>query len=395
MRATSRCGWRREVRRRAAGGAVRRRVDPLYLASAALAVITVIVLIATTSGPSRPSRTGSVEDAGSGGAMALRRYLEAMGATTSVIQGESFDPGGANVLLLIGASEVVTDADTARIQAFVRAGGTAIVATDVGLLERSLLGAFNVRVSGIARPGALALTGGAFVDPPAREMQIDRGVALSAPADADVLATDGQAPVIVAVRQGSGLFIVVGSLWPFLGAGIGQADNGRAILTLARRALARGVVAFDEYHHGAHPSSDVLVLVQRTWPGRALVFIAVLTLLYVVLSGRRLGPPLPLEVRPARSSLEYVRGFAGLVRRSGRGEIARRRLRADLQHGLARGLGLDPATPFDRVLATIGAQDRTRAAQARAIDDALARPLREDQLLRTVAQIEQLIGRRS
>jgi len=75
--------------------------------------------------------------------------------------------------------------------------------------------------------------------------------------------------------------------------------------------------------------------------------------------------------------------------------MARRRLRADLQHGLARGLGLDPATPFDRVLATIAAQDRTRAAEARAIDDALARPLRDDQLLRTVGKIEELIGQRS
>ena len=375
---------------------MRRRIDPLYLASAALAIITVIVLIATTTGPAATTtRSGSINDDGAGGATALRRYLEAMGARTSVVQGDSFDPSGATVLLLLGASELVTDADTARIQAFVRAGGTAIVATDVGLLERSLLSAFNVRVAGIARPGALALTGGAFVDPPASQMQIDRGVALGAPADADVLATDGQAPVIVSVSQGSGLFIAVGSLWPFLGSGIADAQNGRAILTLARAALGQGVVAFDEYHHGAHPSADVLVLVEQTWPGRALVFIAVLTLLYLFLSGRRLGPPLPLEVRPARSSLEYIRGFAGLVRRSGRGEIARRRLRADLQHGLARGLGLDPATPFDRVLATIGAQDRTRAAQARAIDDALAHPLREEQLLRTVATIEELIGQRS
>lgn len=375
---------------------MRRRIDPLYLASAALAIVTVIVLIATTTGPAATtSRTGSIQDAGPGGATAVRRYLEAMGATTSVIQGDAFDAGRANVILLLGASELVTDGDTAKIQAFVRGGGTAIVATDLGLLERSLLNAFNVRVSGLARPGALTVTGGAFLDPPASQMQIDRGVALAPPPDADVLATDGQTPVIVSVSQGSGLFVVSGSLWPFLGAGLGQAENGRAILALARAALGHGVVAFDEYHHGAHPSADVLVLVQQTWPGRALVFIAALTLLYLLLTGRRLGPPLPLEVRPARSSLEYVRGFAGLVRRSGHGEIARRRLRADLQHGLARALGLDPATPFDRVLATIGAQDRTKAAEARAIDDALAHPLRDEPLLRTVAKIEELIGRRS
>ncbi len=372
---------------------MRRRIDPLYLASAALAVITIVVLIVTTSAPSTTvSRTGSLSDAGPGGATALRRYLEAIGASTRTIAGDAFDPSGAAVLFILGASELITDADTARIQSFVRDGGTAVVATDLGFVERSLLGAFGFRTAGLARPGALKLSGGAFIDPPAREMQIDRGVALGVPPSADTLATDGQSPVIAALPFGRGIFIVAGSLWPFIGAGLGQADNGRALLTLARPALVGGTVAFDEYHHGAHPSADVLVLVEETWPGRALVFAAIVTLLYLILTGRRIGPPVPLEVRPARSSLEYVRGFAGLVRRSGRGEIARRRLRADMQRGLARSVGLDPATPLDRVLATIAAQDRGRAAEARALDTALSGPLREEQLLRSVGQIEKLIG---
>ena len=372
---------------------MRRRIDPLYLASAALAIVTIVVLIVTTSAPSTTaSRTGSLSDAGPGGATAFRRYLEAMGATTGTVQGDSFEPSGATVLVILGASELITDGDTARIQTFVRQGGTVIVATDLGLFERSLLSAFGMRTAGLARPGPLQLTGGAFIDPLAREMQIDRGVALGVPPSADVLATDGQAPVIASVPLGRGLFVAVGSLWPFIGSGLGQADNGRALLTLARPVIGGGTVAFDEYHHGAHPSADVLVLVQETWPGRALVFIAIVTLLYLILSGRRIGPPVPLEVRPGRSSLEYIRGFAGLVRRSGRGEIARRRLRADLQRGLARSVGLDPATPFDRLLATIAAQDRGRAAEARALDTALAGPLREEQLLRSVGQIEKLIG---
>ena len=50
--------------------------------------------------------------------------------------------------------------------------------------------------------------------------------------------------------------------------------------------------------------------------------------------------------------------------------------------------------PFDRVLATLGAADRERAAEARAVDEALGRRLRGDQLLRTVGQIERLVGTR-
>jgi hypothetical protein len=377
---------------------MRRRVDPLYLASAALAIVAIIVLIATSTGPAAStSRSGSVYDDGPGGAAALRRYLEAMGASTTTIQGDAFafSSSAVSVVLILGAAESVTADDVTKLRNHVRGGGTVVLATELGILEHAALDAFGIRVTGIAAPGAHPLANAAFADPPARSLVIDRGVALGVGPQADVLGTDGRAPLVAAVREGSGLFIVVGSLWPFLGGGLGEADNARVVLALVRPALfstTGGVVAFDEYHHGLHPSSDALVLVQRTWPGRALVFAAVLTFLYLALSGRRIGPPVPLEVRPARSSLEYVRGFAGLVRRSGRGEIARRRLRADLHGGLARGVGLDPATPFDRVLVTVGAQDRARAAQARAVDEALARPLRDAELLRTVAQIEQLLA---
>jgi len=375
---------------------VRRRLDPLYLASAALAVLTIVVLVATTTGPTAgTSRTGSVYDDGPGGASALRRYLEAMGASTTTIQGDAFALSpSTRIVLILGAAEALTDGDVVTLRGLVRAGGTVILATELGFLERPALEAFGIRISGVAAPGTHELSNATFADPPARALSIDRGVAFGVSGQADVLATDGRAPLIAAVSEGRGLFVFVGSLWPFLGGGLGEADNARVVLALVKPALATtiGQIAFDEYHHGLHPSSDILVLVQRTWPGRALVFAAILTFLYLVLSGRRIGPPVPLEVRPARSSLEYIRGFAGLVRRSGRGEIARRRLRADLQTGLARGVGLDPATPFDRVLSTIGAQDRTRAAQARAVDDALARPLRDAELLRTVAQIEQLLA---
>ncbi|HKW77784.1 MAG TPA: DUF4350 domain-containing protein [Candidatus Limnocylindria bacterium] len=374
---------------------MRRRFDPLYLATAALAIVTIVVLIVTTTSPTSESqRTASAYDDGPGGAGALRRYLGAMGMTTTTIQGASFAPvQSSRVILVLGASEPISDTDALTLRNYVRAGGTLVVATELGFLERPLFDAFGVRVSGFATPGTHPLSSAAFADPPARSLSVDRAVAVVPGAKGDVLATDGRAALIAAVREGSGLFIAVGSLWPFLGGGLGEEDNARVVLGLVRPALGGGTVAFDEYHHGLHPSSDVLVLLERTWPGRALVFVAIVTFLYLLLSGRRIGPAVPLQVRPARSSLEYIRGFAGLVRRSGRGEIARRRLREDLHGGLARSLGLDPATPFDRVLATLGASDRARAAQARAVDDALARPLRDDQLLRTVAQIDQLLAR--
>jgi len=374
-----------------------RRVNPLYLLASLLATLTIVFAFATVgAAPTSSGRTGSVYDDGSGGAGALRRYLEAMGATTTTIQGERFAPdvSAASVLFILGATEAITPTDAENVKKFVSAGGTAVVATDLGLLERPLLDAFGVSITGVALPGTHPLANAVFADPPARALAVDRAGSLSLGPRALALATDGRTTVAAAVREGRGTFFVVASLGPFLAAGLGQADNARVALAFAHDAVAQGgTVAFDEYHHGFHPSADVLVLMQSTWPGRALVFAVAAGFLYLVLSGRRLGPPVPLDPRPARSSLEYIRGFAGLVRRSGHGEIARRRLRRDLRGGLARALGLDPGMPFDRILATLAAADRQRAAEARAVDDALGGRLREDQLLRTVAQIERLVKR--
>src|SRR5436309_1088522 len=96
--------------------------------------------------------------------------------------------------------------------------------------------------------------------------------------------------------EGKGSLIVVGSVAPFLTFDLGVASNGRFALALAAPAIASGrKVAFDEYHHGIHPTTDVLVLLTRTWPGRALMFVAIAFFLYLVARGRRLGPSIPLD----------------------------------------------------------------------------------------------------
>jgi len=374
------------------------RVHPLYALAAILVVATIVysfVAVGREDQGSTGRRTASVFDDGPGGAGALRRFVEAMGATTSVLQGESFAPDATRTgaMFVLGSGEALSDRDIESIDGYVRAGGVAIVATDLGLTERALFERYAIRPSGIATPGPHPLSGAFFADPPARSFAIDRGITFGIGAPTVALATDERSPVVVARRIGRGVLVVSGTVGPFLASGLRDEDNGRFVLGLVRDVIyRRGTIAFDEYHHGVHPTSDVLVLLQKTWPGRAIVFISIAVFAYLVLSGRRLGPSVPLEHRPPRSSLEYIRGFAGLVRRSGHGEIARRRLRRDLRSGLARKLGLDAGTPFERVLSTLAASDREAASEARALDDALEHRLREDQLVRSVRQIERLVG---
>jgi hypothetical protein len=373
-----------------------RRVHPLYYLAIILFIAALAASALTADSSGSASRTASVYDAGPGGTAALRKYLEAMGASTTTVQGDAFaaDPSQVGVLFMIGASEQFSPLDAAAVRRFVTAGGTAVLATDLGVFEGALLDAFDVHMASALGPGEYPVGGIAFADPPAHVIALDRGITLSFGPGRVPLAktTDGRAFVALA-REGSGSLIVVGSVAPFLTSGLGEADNGRFALALAAPAIARGrAVAFDEYHHGVHPTTDVLVLLTRTWPGRALVFVGVVLFLYLVATSRRLGPAIPLDPRPPRSSLEYIRGFAGLVRRSGHGEIARRRLRRELRTALARELGVDPETPVGEIVAEIATTDRERAARVGALDEALARPLRDDVLLRTVREIRRVTG---
>lgn len=372
---------------------MRSRLLPLLALGLFGAAIGLTILTAGTSDESGLTRSASVYDEGPGGATVLRRYLEANGVRTITLQSDRFVvPEGVAAVFILGATDEIAPAELAALRAHVRQGGTLVVASDLALTERSLLGAFGIRRAGTAvRPGEHEVSSIALAAPLVRRISVDVGIAFDASPGGTAIATDGRTPFIVATREGTGAVYAVGTLAPFLNGTIGSADNARLSLALAGAALSGRVVAFDEYHHGVRGAPDALGVLTGSWPGRALIASGVLTLAFLAVTGRRLGPPLPLDPRPARSSLEYVRGFGGLVRRSGHRDIPRRRAREELRHGLARQAGLDPATPFEDVISIVARRDPARAARAAALDDAIRRAPRDDQLLRIVAQVHDVL----
>lgn len=351
------------------------------------------ILTAGTSDESGLSRSASIYDEGPGGTTVLRRYLEANGVRTTSLQSDRFViPAEVDAVFILGATEEIGPAELTVFREHVRAGGTLVVASDLALTERSLLGAFGIRRAGATvRPGEHEVASIALAAPLVRRIFVDVGIALDPGPGGVTIASDGRAAIVAATREGPGSVYAVGTLAPFLNGTIGSADNARLALALAGAALPGRVVAFDEFHHGIRAAPDPLAVLTGSWPGRALILAGALTLAFLAVTGRRLGPPLPLDPRPPRSSLEYVRGFGGLVRRSGRREIPRRRAREELRVGLARQSGLDPATPFDEVVAMVARRDPARAARAVALDDAILRAPRDDQLLRIVAQVRDVL----
>jgi hypothetical protein len=375
----------------------RLRIDPLYAVAGVLMVAVVVLAIFVGTNAQSQGRSGSALDATSGGAAKLRVLLEELGARTVIVQGERFQPRetGVSVLFMLGPSEFVSDEDAVAAKTFLQGGGTLIVATDLGLAESAVLRGYGINMSTSVSSGRYDASSVIAATASALQISVDRGRVLTlSDRWSPVMRSDGRT-LAAMTREGTGTLVVVGSLAPFLNQYLSVADNGRFALSLAAAGFGPGrSIGFDEYHHGAHPSPELMALLERTWLGRAMLLAGALVFLYLWWSGRRFGPPLPADPRPPRSSLEYIRGFAGLLRRSGREEIARERLRRDLRLGLAARYGLDPATPLDRILATAEADDPAVAAEARATDAALTGRLRENELLRTVARIEGLVAKK-
>ena len=372
-----------------------RRIDPLVLLGVALLGLTLVLAVVGSRGDDADhGRTASVYDEGPGGGATLRRLFQTLGVRTITLEGDGFAPRveSSRVLFMLNASELVTVRDVEALRSYLHDGGTVVVAQEFELYVAPLLEAFDVQLAQVASSSATRLTGPLFAAPPAHEIRSDVGRELRLGTGWDAIGTDGRAPTVAMRAEGRGSLIFVGTVAPFLTDGLAAADNARFAVALTAAARSSGgAVAFDEYHHGVHPAPSMLVLVERTWPGRALLFTVIVGFAYVALTGRRLGPPQPLDPRPPRSSLEYVRGFAGLVRRSGRQEIVRDRLRRELHAGLARSAGLDPATPFAEVVGLIRGRAPARADEAATIDRQLGQRLREHDLVRTVARVATLL----
>ncbi|HEX4744172.1 MAG TPA: DUF4350 domain-containing protein [Candidatus Limnocylindria bacterium] len=372
---------------------MRSRLLPLAALGLFAVAVGLTILTAGTSDESGISRSASIYDEGPGGVSVLRRYLEANGVRTTSLQSDRFAvPEDVDAVFVLGATDEIAPADLAALREHVRRGGTLVVASDLALTERSLLAAFGIRRAGTTvRPGEHEVASIALAAPLVRRITVDVGIAFDPGTSGEIIASDGRSAFVVSSREGAGRIFAVGTLAPFLNGTIGSADNARLALALAGAALPGRIVAFDEFHHGVRAAPDALGVLTGSWSGRALLLAGAFGLAFLAVTGRRLGPPLPLDPRPPRSSLEYVRGFAGLVRRSGHREIPRRRAREELRLGLARQAGLDPATPFDEVVRIVARRDPARAARAVALDDAILRGPRDDQLLRIVAQVRDIL----
>lgn len=318
------------------------------------------------------------------GLAALNWWLDDLGYDVERTGGLTFDLGQdgdeADLLFVFPNAQTYTDDEAATLLAWVEVGGTLVLMgpqpREVGLVDR-----FGVSV----RDGGLFARDGEqqqpiLPDADARNERFSEGVFLNlddAPAAVSVFSivdagvddgiedsVDGtELPEEVADNvSGQSLRSTVaiqtrgeGTVWhvtpryePINGL-LREPEVAQLVVAFLRTVPAGGTILFDTYHlFGADAEADGTIRTVNDWftrsaPGRSLIFGGLLTLLFLLFQGRRLGPPLPLTTLPKRrEAAEYVEAMAGLHRRSGQRKAVADYHKQRLKIALGRPLHLDP-----------------------------------------------------
>lgn len=366
----------------------------------------IVLVLVIALGPARAARMpgagASSHSSGPQGALALYRWLEALGYKVDRYQfREQFIPDpDADLLIVLRPAERYTAEEAAAVAAWVKRGGVLLLADDrPGPTANAapLFQAFELEV--VAPPGGVlpdpvTPAQPVFSEPPVQRVTAATGVVLrTGRADVAPLLGDAAAPLVVGFQHGAGYVFASSTVYPYTNRGLSKHDNAAMTLNMLRRIPSGGRVVFDEYHHGfiTTPSARTLLL-GASW-GWAILYAALIMGGYLALTGRRFGRAMPLrEEHARRSSAEYLESMAGLLRRAGRRDAVQAHYRTWLKRRLARASGLPASLDDDAFLAALNEIAPARAAQASALLSRLTIPVKDDTtLLHLVADADRLV----
>ena len=378
------------------------------------------LILFTIFGPARSDTSelgqrGSTHGVDEQGALALRRWLETAGYTANALEYTAWRiPDEADVLWIIApTAEPILDDEAQEILRWVRDGGTLIAVEErpqlafaPNALWRLLAVTTTFSDTDDAAPAEYALpVQPVLFDPPVEQVPVYTTSALSAsdPSYVPILETR-YGPTFIGRQEGRGYVYLGVSADPFTNDGLRQDDSAAFVLNLLARAPRGATVLFDEYHHGFGETAAVAgpslrQLLTSNWWGWALLYAIGVTALYVVLTGRRFGRPVPLARDIARrSSAEYVQSMAQLLRRGGKRRPIGRHFHEAFKRRLARPFGFVPPDgdeAFVRELLRLGAATDEQAAAVRGVLEGLSRPqIKDVDLIRLVRAADTLVDAR-
>jgi hypothetical protein len=368
-----------------------------------LICVVVVGVAAALLGRSAPSDIDpSSRSAGNAGSLALYQWLSRLGLPVQRMSGD-FSIAGADVLIVHQPIVAITPEQADAAMAMVRSGGELILTVDQ--LSAGAASPLLTRLG--AYPGATGLfrptqnggtTENATVEVPidpaglVHTVPVQPGVEFDVSAQTVPLLTAADRVVGIAIPVGSGRAYVLGSPYPLSNDGLRRGDSAQLVLSLIDRARG-GHVVFDEVHHGETGSGGATAALAGP-VGLAGALAALLVLLYLGVSGRRLGRPVPAS-DPARvpSATEYVSAMGALIEQASQLGGVADRYAEELKQRAGRATGIDAHLDDESFLAALDAYDPARAEVVRAAlhrcrELAAARPS-EAELVATARQVDE------
>jgi hypothetical protein len=384
-----------------------------------LALFGVLILF-VVYGPSSSTtdaagERGSARSSGDDGALALQRWFNAMGYRAVNFEYQDWQlPDEAAVLLILQTvSEPIQDEEAEEILRWVRQGGTLISVDErpgrllaPNRLWQALQVTATISNPDVVEPAERATPAQPLLISPAVEsvpVNTVGGLVTEDPAFVTLLRTRF-GPTLIGRQEGRGYIYLGVSLYPFTNAGLREPGSGALVLNLLNRAPEGATILFDEYHHGftssvaaAPPTLRDIALSQ--WWGWAGLYSVLVVALYLVLTGRRFGSPVPRRQEIARrSSAEYVQSLADLLRRGRKQAPVAQHYHSTLKRRLARPFGFVPPPDDDafvRALQDAGGATEEQAESLRRLLRALSRPDIDDaELMLLVRRADALVDHR-
>lgn len=378
----------------------------LFLALGLLVVLVAFILLQgeeQTPAPFDPTSSAPT------GLRALWLWLEAMGFTVERNDGPAFMiPEGSAVLFVYPNRQTYTDAEAEQLQRWVEAGGTLVL---VGLTpaEDALRSRFKVETG--APVTALLAT----VDQQQPLLpDLSKPIPLTANAPTLDLSNAPTAIAVLATADGQTTLalqpLADGVIWhvsldhSLINEQLRDPAQATLVPALLRYAAPGSHIVFDTYHlFGPDLTADLTIHSLQDWLygtalGWATLFATGVTLLFLLLQGLRLGPPLPTrdELR-RREAAEFVTAMANLLRRGQQRAFVATHHKRRLKRALGRALNVSPDLADDAFLRQVQQVDDRLSAEEKqqliTIFQTLANTTDEPTLINTVSQVDPLMAR--
>lgn len=257
-------------------------------------------------------------------------------------------PGETAVLLVLGPRRPVEENELARLDLWVRRGGTLVLADDQvgapvpGLWPGPPALKFGLRARPAGQPGRLRpsspsrLIEGVESLHPTGRVRFQR----EEPQGWTPLFGDASGLVVAVRRLERGTIVAVSDPGLWSNARIESAGHARLLLNIVGRHAGTGTVLIDEFHHGYGEPGGLWRYLKATAIPAVLAQAALALLALALARAIRFGPPVPSVPESRASNLEYVEGLGDLYRRAKARRLAAEALAASLLRRLRGVLGV-------------------------------------------------------